>query len=94
MKLAFIGDNDLPSVENDSRFAKEHGFEGLEYNYWGGSKDLTEDTVAQMAAIHKQHGIRASMLGIWGWNHLSPEPQVRKEAHAMLDRARYDVISI
>ena len=87
MKLAFIGDNDLPGVENDSRFAKEHGFEALEYNYWGGFKDLTEDTVGQMAGIHKKHGVRASMLGIWGWNHLSPDAQVRKEAHAMLDRA-------
>jgi len=87
MKFAFIGDNDLPSVENDSRFAKEHGFEALEYNYWGGFKDLTADTVKQMAAIHKQYGVRACMLGIWGWNHLSPDPKVRKEAHAMLDRA-------
>jgi len=87
MKLAFIGDNDLPGVENDSRFAMEHGFEGLEYNYWGGFKDLTSDTIAQMAEIHKKHGVRASMLGIWGWNHLSPDAKVRKEAHEMLDRA-------
>jgi sugar phosphate isomerase/epimerase len=65
----------------------EHGFEGLEYNYWGGFKDLTSDTIAQMAEIHKKHGVRASMLGIWGWNHLSPDAKVRKEAHEMLDRA-------
>jgi sugar phosphate isomerase/epimerase len=87
MKVAFIGDNDLPGVEKDSRFAKEHGFEGLEYNYWGGFKDLTAETVKQMAEIHKKHGVRASMLGIWGWNHLSLDPKTRAEALAMLDRA-------
>ncbi|MGD0092730.1 MAG: sugar phosphate isomerase/epimerase family protein [Planctomycetota bacterium] len=87
MKIAFIGDNDLPSVENDSRFAKEHGFTALEYNYWGGFKDLTAETVKQMAAIHKKYGVRACMLGIWGWNHLSPDPKTRAEAHAMLERA-------
>ena len=87
MKLAFIGDNDLESVEADSKFAKANGFEGLEYNYWGGFKDLTADTVAKMHAIHQKHGVRASMLGIWGWNHLAPDRAVRKEAHAMLNRA-------
>ena len=87
VKLAFIGDNDLPGVERDSRFAREHGFEGLEYNYWGGFKDLAAETVKQMAEIHKKHGVRASMLGIWGWNHLSPDRKTRAEALAMLDRA-------
>jgi len=87
MRLAFIGDNDIPSVEADCVFAREHGFEGLEYNYWGDFKGLAEETVRQMAAIHKKHSMKVSMFGIWGWNHLSPDPKVRAEAHAMLERA-------
>jgi sugar phosphate isomerase/epimerase len=87
MKFAFIGDNDLPSVEADSAFAKKHGFTGIEYNYWGQFKELDEKTVRKMAAIHKKHGVGVAMLGLWGWNHLSPDPKVRKEAHVMLDRA-------
>jgi sugar phosphate isomerase/epimerase len=87
MKLAFIGDNDLPSVEWDSRFAVANGFEGLEYNYWGNFKDLTLETVQQMRAIHDKYGAHACALGIWGWNHLAPDPAERAEAHAMIDRA-------
>jgi sugar phosphate isomerase/epimerase len=87
MKLGFIADNDLKAVEADSLFAKEHGFDGLEHNYWGDFKDLSPDTVARMRSIHEKHGLRASMLGIWGWNHLSPDKAVRDEAHAMLNRA-------
>jgi len=87
MRLGFIGENSLEGVEQDSRFAREHGFAGLEYNYWGEFKDLTADTVKKMRAIHKQHGVRASMLGIWGWNYLSPDAAVRAEAQQMLDRA-------
>jgi sugar phosphate isomerase/epimerase len=87
MKLGFIGLNELDGVKRDAAFAKEHGFEGLEYNYWGQFKDLTLDTIRQMRAIHEKHGVRASMLGIWGWNHLSPNPAERKTAHEMLDRA-------
>jgi sugar phosphate isomerase/epimerase len=87
MKLGFIGDNDLPSVEADARFAKEHGFEGLEYNHWGSFKDLTRETVDRMRDILDRQGIRVSMLGLWGWNHLHPDPAQREVAHAMLGRA-------
>jgi sugar phosphate isomerase/epimerase len=87
MKLGFIGDNSLAGVEQDSAFAKEHGYLGLEYNYWDDFRELTAETVAQMRRIHAKHGVRASMLGIWGWNYLSPDPKQRAEAHQMLDRA-------
>jgi sugar phosphate isomerase/epimerase len=87
MKIGFIGNNDLPGVEADAKFAREHGMEGIEYNYWGGFRELTADTVKQMAAIHQKNGVRCSMFGLWGFNHLSPDPKVRKEALAMLDRA-------
>lgn len=87
MKLAFIGNNDLPGVEDDARFAAEQGFAGLEYNYWGNFKDLTEETVRQMRAILDRYGVGASALGLWGWNHLAPDPAVREEAHTMLSRA-------
>jgi sugar phosphate isomerase/epimerase len=87
MKLGFIGENSLEGVEADSRFAREHGFEGIEYNFWGDFKDLSAETVAKMHAIHQRHGVRACMLGIWGWNHLHPDAAKRAEAHAMLDKA-------
>ncbi len=86
-KLSFIGDNDLASVEQDARFAAEHGFEGLEYNYWGNFAELGEDTVRAMRRIHRAYGVKCVMLGIWGWNHLSQDQDERAKAHAMLDRA-------
>jgi sugar phosphate isomerase/epimerase len=60
---------------------------GLEFNFWGDFKDLTEDTVKKMRAILDKNGVEASMLGLWGWNHLSPDDGVRAEALAMMDRA-------
>jgi len=87
MKLGFIGDNSLAGVEQDAAFAKENGFAGLEYNYWGDFRDLTAETVAQMRAIHRKRGVGVSMLGLWGWNYLSPAPRERAEAQQMLDRA-------
>lgn len=87
MRLAFIGNNDLEGVEADSAFAREHGFDGLEYNYWGQFADLTMEQVKQMRAIHEKHGVSASMLGLWGWNHLSPDASERETAHLMLNRA-------
>ena len=66
MRLAFIADNDLPSIERDARFAHEQGFAGLEFNYWNQFKDLTSETIGQMRAILDKHSIRASMLGLWG----------------------------
>lgn len=86
-RLSFIGDNDLASVEQDSRFAAENGFEGLEYNYWGNFGELGADTVRAMHRIHRAYGVKCVMLGIWGWNHLSKDEAERTKAHAMLDRA-------
>ncbi|NLC55522.1 MAG: sugar phosphate isomerase/epimerase [Armatimonadetes bacterium] len=87
MKLGFIGANDLPGVEADAQFAAEHGFVGLEYNYWGDFRNLTAGTVREMRAILDRHGVRASALGLWGWNHLAPDAAERAEAHEMLSRA-------
>jgi sugar phosphate isomerase/epimerase len=87
MRLGFIGDNDLPGVRKDAWFAREHGFAGLEYNYWGDFAQLTSETVEQMHGILDEHGVGCSMLGIWGWNHLSPDPAERATAHEMFHRA-------
>ena len=87
MKWAFIGHNHLDGVEADAAFAAEHGFAGLEYNYWGDFKNLTEETVVAMRAALDRHGVGASAIGLWGWNHMSPDPAVREEAHEMLNRA-------
>jgi sugar phosphate isomerase/epimerase len=87
MKHGFIGNNSLADVEADARFSKEHGFVGLEYNYWGNFKDLTLDTVKQMREILDKYGIGVSSLGIWGWNHLSQNADERAFSHEMLNRA-------
>jgi len=86
-KLSFIGNNDLAGVEEDSKFCVEHGFDGLEYNYWGNFKDLTQEMVEKMRETLDQHGGRCCMLGLWGWNHLSTDSAERAEAHEMLNRA-------
>jgi len=87
MRMAYIGENSLPMVEEDAAWAKANGYEGLEYNWWGDFKDVSEDTVRKMHEIHARHGVRVSMLGIWGWNHLSSNPAERAEAHKMMDKA-------
>lgn len=87
MKLGFIAHNDLQGIEDDCRFAVEHGFSGLEFNYWAGFKDLTAETVAQMRAILDRHGVACSTLGLWGWNHLSSDEAERAESQRHLDRA-------
>ncbi|NJN80977.1 MAG: sugar phosphate isomerase/epimerase [Caldilineaceae bacterium] len=87
MKLAFIGVNDLAGVEADARFAAQHGFSGLEFNFWKPFEALTEETVVQMRAILDRYGVRCSALGLWGWNHISPDPEERRVSLAHLDRA-------
>src|SRR4051812_28435712 len=87
MKLGFIANTDLPGIEADCRFAVEHGFSGLEFNYWGGFKDLTADTVAQINQLLKRYGVACSTFGIWGWNHLAVDPDERAESHRQLSRA-------
>ena len=87
MKIGFIGENDLAGIEADARFSAEHGFEGLEFNYWKTFEDLTAETVAQMRGILDEHGVPCSALGLWGWNHISPDAAERREALGHLGRA-------
>ena len=87
MKLGFIANNDLPGIENDCRFAVEHGFSGLEFNYWGGFRDLTDETVGDMRALLDRHGVACSTFGLWGWNHISSDAEERAESHRQLTRA-------
>jgi len=86
-QLGFIAANDLAGVEADAAFAAEHGFEALEFNHWASFRDLTAETVAKIREILDAHGVGCSALGLWGWNHMSPDPAERAEAHEMLGRA-------
>ncbi|MBI2302137.1 MAG: sugar phosphate isomerase/epimerase [Armatimonadetes bacterium] len=86
MKLGFIAENHLEGIEADCRFCNEHGYEGLEFNYWGTFKDLTAETVADMRRTLDKHGVACSTLGMWGWNHISADPAEREAAHAQLER--------
>jgi sugar phosphate isomerase/epimerase len=87
MKLSFIGLNDLAGVEADARFAAEHGLSGREFNYWAPFKDLTAEMVADMRKILDRHGVGTAALGLWGWNHISPDAEERKVSLGHLDRA-------
>ena len=87
MKLGFIARNDLPGIEEDCRFAVDHGFTGLEFNYWGDFRNLTAETVGQMHATLKRFGVECSTFGIWGCNHISPKPEERADHHTLLTRA-------
>jgi sugar phosphate isomerase/epimerase len=86
MILGFIGRNDLAGLEADAQFAASHGFVGLEFNWWGDFAELTVETVGQMRAILDKHGINASALGLWGWNHIAPDAAERERAHEQLGR--------
>jgi hypothetical protein len=48
MRLGFIARNDLVGVEEDAQFAANHGFEGLEFNFWQNFEDLTRDKILKM----------------------------------------------
>ena len=87
MKLGFIAVNDLPGIEKDAQFAAEHGFSGLEFNYWKPFEDLTAGTVARMRDILDAHGVEAASVGLWGWNHISPDAAERAASLGHLDRA-------
>ena len=87
MKLGFIAQNNLPGIEADCLFAVEHGFSGLEFNYWRDFQNLTPETVREMRAILDRHGIACSTFGLWGWNHISGDAAERAESHAQLTRA-------
>ena len=73
MRLAFIGNNDLPGVEADARFAAHHGFAGLEYNYWGEFRDLKLETIQKMRESLDRYDVKAAALGLWGFNHISAD---------------------
>lgn len=87
MKLGFIGRNDLAGMEEDAAFAAEHGLAGLEFNYWKPFEDLTADTVKKMREILEGHKVEASALGLWGWNHISPDAAERETSLGHLSRA-------
>ena len=87
MKIGFIGVNDLEGIEEDAKFAVAHGLEGIEFNYWANFSELTEETVAAMRAVLDKHGAKASALGLWGWNHISPDTAEREESLKQFDRA-------
>ena len=84
MELGFIGRKDLPRLEEDARFAAEHGFEGLEFDYWADIEDLTAETVGEMRRLLDSYRIETSALGIWGRNHLADDPEERKVNHGFL----------
>ncbi|NQT18136.1 MAG: sugar phosphate isomerase/epimerase [Planctomycetes bacterium] len=86
-RLAFIGGTSVEAVKADVQFCVEHGFEGLEYNFWGNFEQLDRATVETIREIHTAQGVKCVMLGIWGWNHLSKDAEERAKANAMLKRA-------
>jgi len=86
IKLGFIAENDISLLPADCRFAADNGYAGLEFNYWGGAKDLSLDTVKGMKAILDIYGLECSSLGLWGWNHTAADPAERAAAQEQLDK--------
>ncbi|MBN1642226.1 MAG: sugar phosphate isomerase/epimerase [Anaerolineae bacterium] len=93
MKLGFIAVNDLPGIDADARFAAEHGFAGLEFNFWhhpthsGFDSELDDERVRKMRQILDAHGVKAASFGLWGSNHISLDPAERTASLDRLDRA-------
>jgi sugar phosphate isomerase/epimerase len=87
VKLGFIARNGPAEMEEDAAFAAEHGLAGLEFNYWKEFESLTPDTVSRMRAVLDKHGIEASALGLWGWNHISQDATERETSLGHLSRA-------
>ncbi|MBT3379412.1 MAG: sugar phosphate isomerase/epimerase [Lentisphaerae bacterium] len=86
-QLSFIGNNGLDAVRADAQFCVEHGFEGLEFNYWANFEQLERSTVEATKAILDEYAVTCVMFGIWGWNHLAPDAEERAKSHAMLQKA-------
>ena len=63
MKIGFIARNDLAGVEEDAAFAAEHGFAGLEFNFWGDFDKLDADTVEKIKAVLDDHDVACSSAG-------------------------------
>lgn len=87
MRFGFIARNDLAGLEEDAAFAAANGLAGLEFNFWDQFAELTEDAVRKMRAVIDGHGVKASALGLWGWNHISPDAAERKASLGHLERA-------
>jgi sugar phosphate isomerase/epimerase len=87
VKIGFIAHNHLEGVEEDCRFAAEHGLSGLEFNYWDDFPRLEEDTVRRVRRALDAYGVECSTLGLWGWNHIAPDPDRRAESLRQLERA-------
>lgn len=87
MKLGFIADNNLEQIEADCWFAVAEGYEGLEFNHWGGFVNVTADQITAIRALLDRYGVACSSFGIWGFNHLSADADERAAAHAQIPRA-------
>ena len=87
MKMGFIGGKKLEELERAAMFAAANGFEGLEFDYWKDFAELNDENVRQRREILDRHGVGVSGMGLWGFNHLSPDKAERAQAHDMLGRA-------
>jgi len=93
VKLGFIALNDLHGVEADARFAAEHGFAGLEFNFWhhpgrsGFDEELDPGKVSRMREILDAYAVETASFGLWGSNHISLDAEERRASLERLDRA-------
>ena len=93
MKMGFIAVNDLPGIEKDAQFAAVHGFVGLEFNFWHNTPwgnfddDIDAQKASQMRQVLDRYGVRAASLGLWGSNHISPDPVEQRQSLDRLERA-------
>jgi sugar phosphate isomerase/epimerase len=86
MTIGFLGGKKLAELPDIARFAAEQAVPHLEFDYWGDFKEINDDVIAQMKRILGQHHVNVAAYGLWGFNHMSPDPQERAANHALLER--------
>jgi sugar phosphate isomerase/epimerase len=87
MQLAFIAQNDLQGLESDCRFAVRHNIHYLEFNFWDEFSRINREYVKSIRGLLDSYGLGCASLGIWGYNHISADTSIRREAQYQRERA-------
>lgn len=87
MTLGFIGGKNPSQTEAAAALAAECGYTALEFDYWRDFESLTDQDVEAQAAALSRHGIGISAYGLWGYNPIAEDPDQKRHAHAMIERA-------
>lgn len=83
MRIGFISDGS----EEQLRFAAENGFASVEFDwYTGWDAQVTSEGRSAQRALLRKYGVDLQAVGLWGRNHLDPDPEARRKNHEDLKR--------